>query len=81
MIFGDPMKYAALFVRCRELSAAEAEPLERLRGDANPTMLAYIINKPLDLGSYKTDGIDFSATWTVRRPTTGASTRASRPRT
>ncbi len=64
VIFGDPTKYAAQFVRCRQLSAAEAANLSSVcGGDASPNTLAYIINKQLNLGNYNTDGIDFSATW------------------
>ena len=64
VIFGDPTKYAAQFVRCGQLSGAEAANLANVCGGAaSPNTLAYIINKQLNLGNYNTDGIDFSATW------------------
>ncbi len=64
VIFGDPVKYAAQFVRCSALSAAEATALAATCGaGASPNTLAYIKNQQLNLGTYNTSGIDFSAGW------------------
>ncbi len=64
VIFGDPTKYAAQFQRCGQLSADEFAKMSNVcGGDASPNTLAYIINKQLNLGNYKTDGIDVTATW------------------
>jgi iron complex outermembrane receptor protein len=64
VIFGNPTLYADLFIRCGMLSAAEAAKLSNVcGGQAAPTTLAYIINGQLNLGNYKTSGIDFSASW------------------
>ena len=62
-IFDNPVKYANLFVRCGQLSAADQA---KLTGTCtgNPAILAYIVNTTLNLGSYKTSGLDFTSTWT-----------------
>lgn len=64
VIFGDPVKYANQFVRCSQLSPAEQAALVSTCG-SNQTgdPLAYIINKQLNLGTYKTSGLDFAAGW------------------
>ncbi len=64
VIFDNPTKYAAQFVRCGDLSAAEAAALVATCGaGASPNTLAYIKNQQLNLGNYNTDGIDITATW------------------
>ena len=62
VIFGDPAKYASLFVRCSQLSAADRAAIATCAipgGDP----LAYIINTQKNLGSYQTSGLDFTANW------------------
>lgn len=58
-IFGDPTKYANLFVRC---SAAPPSRTATIPGCAQPggDPLAYIINTNLNLGDTKTNGWDFA---------------------
>lgn len=64
VIFGDPAKYASQFVRCGTLSAAEAAALSATcGGGASANTLAYIKNQQLNLGTYKTSGLDVSAGW------------------
>lgn len=64
VIFGDPTKYAANFVRCGALSADEALKLAATcGGGASPNTLAYIVNTTTNLGNYKTSGLDFQAGW------------------
>ena len=62
VIFGDPAKYSALYIRCGQLSAADqAKLIGTCTG--NPNILAYITNTQLNLGTYKTSGLDFTSTW------------------
>lgn len=61
-VFGDPVKYANRFVRCNEVSAAEAANLSRC-DLAGSTAIAYIKTLTENLGDVKTDGVDFSAAW------------------
>jgi iron complex outermembrane recepter protein len=64
VIFGDPTKYAEQFVRCGQLSPEDAAKLAATcGGGASPNTLAYIKNTQLNLGNYKTSGLDFTATW------------------
>lgn len=61
-IFGDPAKYSNLFVRCGQLSIADQAKLSGTC-TGNPNILAYIVNTQLNLGNYKTTGLDFTSTW------------------
>ena len=64
VIFGDPTKYAANFVRCGMLSPAEQAALvATCGGGASPNTLAYIVNTTTNLGNYKTSGLDLQAGW------------------
>ena len=64
VIFGDPTKYADKFVRCGQLSGADAAALSNVcGGDASPNTLAYIKDTFFNIGNYNTDGIDITATW------------------
>lgn len=64
VIFGDPTKYAANFVRCGMLSPEEQAALvATCGGGASPNTLAYIVNTTTNLGTYKTSGIDLQAAW------------------
>ena len=61
-IFGDPAKYANLYVRCSQAPADRRAAIGACQipgGDP----LAYIINTQLNLGDSKTSGIDFQANW------------------
>jgi iron complex outermembrane recepter protein len=61
-IFANPTANANNFVRCSQLSAAEQTQFDSCRVPGGDP-LAYIVNTYLNLGSYKTSGIDFSAGW------------------
>ncbi len=64
VIFGDPTKYAANFVRCGALSPEDAAKLAATcGGGASPNTLAYIVNGTTNLGNYKTSGLDLQAGW------------------
>jgi iron complex outermembrane receptor protein len=64
VIFGNPGQYAAQFVRCGSLTAPEQAALvSTCGGGASPNTLAYISNTQLNLGKYKTDGIDITSNW------------------
>jgi iron complex outermembrane receptor protein len=62
VIFGDPEKYANNFVRCSQLSPEDAAAIDAC-GIPGGDPLAYIVNYKVNLGTYKTSGIDFSAAW------------------
>ena len=78
-VFGDSTKYADLFVRCSQASAARRDAIGACNipgGDP----LAYIINTNLNLGDTKTTGFDLQATWVPMPTSLGAfffSTRAT----
>ena len=61
-IFGDPAKYANLFVRC---SAANPAFVPTIPGCNIPggDPLAYVINTNLNLGDTETSGIDWNINW------------------
>ena len=60
-IFGDPAKYANLYVRCSQLSPADRAKLVAtcVGADTDPA-LAYIVQTQQNLGSIKAQGLDFS---------------------
>jgi len=61
-IFGDPVKYANLFVRCSQADPARIPTIPGCNipgGDP----LAYVLNTNLNLGDTETSGIDFSFSW------------------
>ncbi len=61
-IFADPDTYAANFVRCSQLTPGQQASNERCAvGGGDP--LAYVVNTNLNLGNFKTSGLDFSAAW------------------
>ena len=62
VIFGNTTKYAANFVRCSTLSAADQVAIAAC-APAGGDPLAYITNLTVNLGSYRTSGLDFTATW------------------
>jgi iron complex outermembrane recepter protein len=61
-IFGDPVKYANLIVRC---SAADPAFVGTIPGCQIPggDPLAYVTNTNLNLGDTETSGIDFQINW------------------
>ena len=61
-IFADPVKYANRIVRCSQVSSAEAANLSRCDVAGSPG-IAYITTLTDNLGSVKTDGLDFTAAW------------------
>lgn len=61
-VFADPAKYADRFVRCGQVSAAEAANLSRC-DLAGSNAIAYITTLTDNLGNVRTDGLDFTAAW------------------
>ena len=62
-IFGDPAKYANLYVRCSQLSAADRVALIATCGGQNAVdPLAFIVQTQQNLGAIKAQGFDFSFT-------------------
>jgi len=63
-IFGDPVKYAGLFVRCSQAPAARQAAIGACRG-ATPGRdpLAYILETNQNLGDTKTEGADITIAW------------------
>lgn len=61
-VFADPAKYANRFVRCNQVSAAEAANLSRCDLPGS-TAIAYITTLTDNLGNVRTDGLDFTAAW------------------
>ena len=61
-IFGDPVKYGNLFVRC---SAADPARIPTIPGCNIPggDPLAYVLNTNLNLGDTETTGFDFQLNW------------------
>jgi len=61
-LFGDPTKYASNFVRCSQLTPDEAAALDRCNTSGGDP-LAYVADPYVNLGTYKTSGLDFAAAW------------------
>lgn len=61
-IFGDPVKYANLFVRCSQATASERALIDAC-GIPGGDPLAYIRNTDLNLGNFETTGLDLTANW------------------
>lgn len=63
-IFGDAARYADLFTRCSQATAALQNSIGACqnRGTADP--LAYIVNSLNNLGDTKTQGVDIALNWT-----------------
>lgn len=62
-IFGDPVKYAALFVRCSQADPARIPTIPGCNipgGDP----LAYVLNTNMNLGDTRTSGVDWQLNWT-----------------
>lgn len=62
VIFGDPTKYASSFVRCGALTPEQQVGLDGC-ASGNPNALGYIKNTQVNLGNYKTSGLDLQAGW------------------
>ncbi len=61
-IFGDPAKYANLFVRCSQADPARIPTIPGCNVPGGDP-LAYVINTYLNLGDTETSGIDFQFNW------------------
>jgi iron complex outermembrane receptor protein len=61
-VFADPVKYANRFIRCNQVSAAEAANLSRCDLPGS-NAIAYIMTLTDNLGNVRTDGLDFTAAW------------------
>lgn len=60
-IFADPVKYAARYLRCKDIPAAMQETLDRCANEwANGNGIGYVIGLVDNLGGVKTDGFDFA---------------------
>lgn len=62
-IFNDGVTYADRIIRCSQLTPAQISrfPLCTAGGTGDP--IAYIDNTKTNLGTYKTSGLDFAASW------------------
>jgi len=61
-IFGDPVKYANLFVRCSQADPARIPTIPGCNVPGGDP-LAYVLNTNLNLGDTKTSGYDFQFNW------------------
>jgi iron complex outermembrane receptor protein len=62
-LFGDPTRYASNMVRCSQLTPDEAAVIDRCQGRGAADPLAYATDPYVNLGTYKTSGLDFAAAW------------------
>ncbi|MGH6610342.1 MAG: TonB-dependent receptor domain-containing protein, partial [Burkholderiaceae bacterium] len=62
-IFGDPVQYANLFVRCSQANATQRLLIGACQNPGAVDPLAFITNTFQNLGETETDGFDFSANW------------------
>ena len=62
-LFGDPTKYASSFVRCSQLTPDQAAAIDNCTNPGAADPLAFIDDPYVNLGNYKTSGLDFSAAW------------------
>ena len=80
-IFGDPVKYAGLFVRCSQAPAARQAAIGACRNPVSGRdALAYILETNQNLGDTKTEGADITVNWNSGATTYGrfnASLRSS----
>jgi len=61
-IFENPATYANLYVRCSQATASERALIDAC-GIPGGDPLAYVQNTQLNLGDFKSSGIDFSLLW------------------
>ncbi|MEO8279519.1 MAG: TonB-dependent receptor [Ideonella sp.] len=65
-IINDPAAYAALYVRCNQLSATAQAELQRCGGgNVNSNAIAYLITTLNNLGKVSTSGVDLAAGYTM----------------
>ena len=65
-IIANPVQYANKYVRCKELSVAAQANLNRCLADnVNSNAIAYLITLTDNLGKTNTDGMDFSAGYSM----------------
>ena len=62
-LFNDPNKYASSFVRCSQLTPDQEAAIANCSGRGSSDPLAYISDPYVNLGTYKTSGLDFAAAW------------------
>jgi iron complex outermembrane recepter protein len=62
-LFGDPDKYASNFVRCSQLAPSEQAKFANCDNPGDVDPLAFVADPYVNLGTYKTSGLDFSAAW------------------
>jgi iron complex outermembrane receptor protein len=62
-VFADPVKYAALYIRCSQADPARVNLLAACQNTGAVDPLAYILNTNLNLGDFKTSGIDVQVNW------------------
>jgi iron complex outermembrane receptor protein len=58
-IFGDPAKYASLYVRCSQLPPAQRAVIDSCLGQGAVDPLAYVVQTTQNLGTIKAEGLDF----------------------
>ena len=63
VLFSDPTKYANNFVRCSQLTPAQAAAIDNCNNAGGADPLAYLDDPYRNLGNYKTSGLDFAAAW------------------
>jgi iron complex outermembrane receptor protein len=62
-LFGDTTKYASSFLRCSQLTPAQAAAIDRCNNVGSADPLAFVADPYTNLGTYKTSGLDFAAAW------------------
>jgi iron complex outermembrane receptor protein len=62
-IFGDPAKYANLFVRCSAAPASRTGTIPGCQSSPGRDGLAYIVNTQQNLGDTETSGLDITFNW------------------
>lgn len=62
-IFGDPTKYASLFVRCSQAPADRRAAIGACNVSDASDALAYIVNTNQNLGDTRTSGVDLQANY------------------
>ncbi len=62
-IMGNQGTYAAQIIRCSQVAPDQIATLDNCRNNTSGDPIAYFQNTQLNLGSYKTSGIDVTGTW------------------
>jgi len=71
VILQNPDKYGDLIVRCSDPRAQSGDYRNCRSATATSDPIAYIINTTTNLGTYKTSGLDFAASWRSSTTTYG----------